>query len=178
VTDLDEVLDLYDRFGGEMYDEDVAQLHHALQVAALAASTGASDALVTAALLHDVGHLLTLRDEGHQVGAHEQAGPAFLAGLFPSPVIRPIALHVAAKRYLCAVDPDYSARLSSGSVQSLGYQGGPMSADEVLAFRTTPGWTDAIALRRWDDAGKEERADVPGLASYWPLLRAVACSGF
>lgn len=104
-------------------------------------------------------------------------GPAFLVGLFPSPVTRPIALHVAAKRYLCAVDPDYMARLSSGSVQSLGYQGGPMSADEVLAFRAMPGWTDAIALRRWDDAGKEESADVPGLASYGPLLRAVACSG-
>lgn len=177
MTDLDEVLDLYDQFGGEAYDEDVAQLHHALQVAALAASTGATDAMVAAALLHDVGHLLTLRGHGDDVGAHEQTGPAFLTGLFPPTVVRPIALHVAAKRYLCATDPGYRARLSRGSVHSLGYQGGPMSADEVLAFRAMTGWSDAVALRRWDDAGKAEHAEVPDLASYGPLLQAVACFG-
>jgi predicted HD phosphohydrolase len=174
VTDIDEVLDLYDRWGAERYDEDVGQLDHALQTAALAASAGAGDALVVAALLHDVGHLLELR--GGPAGPHERTAPAFLAGLFPASVTAPIALHVAAKRYLCAVEPAYHAGLSAGSQRSLRRQGGRMSDAEVAAFETASGWADAVALRHWDDAGKVEGAAVPGLASYEPLLRTVACS--
>jgi predicted HD phosphohydrolase len=176
VTDIDEVLDLYDRWGTERYDEDVAQLDHALQTAALAAAAGAADDLVAAALLHDAGHLLALRDG--QAGPHESVAPAYLAPLFPMSVTEPIALHVAAKRYLCAVEPAYRAGLSVGSQRSLRRQGGPMSAGEVATFETTPGWVDAVALRVWDDAGKVDGAVVPGLASYEPLLRSLACSGF
>lgn len=175
MTDIDEVLDLYDRWGGEHYDEDVAQLDHALQTAAHAASAGAADALVAAALLHDAGHLLELRDG--PTGPHERTAAAFLAALFPESVTTPIALHVAAKRYLCAVEPAYHAGLSAGSRRSLGRQGGPMSEAEVVTFEATPGWVDAVALRRWDDAGKVEGAPVPGLAGYEPLLRTLACSG-
>ena len=175
MTDIDEVLDLYDRWGAERYDEDVAQLDHALQTAALAASAGAADALVAAALLHDAGHLLALRDG--PAGPHESVAPAFLAALFPASVTEPIALHVAAKRYLCAVEPAYHAGLSTGSQGSLRRQAGRMSEREVAMFETAPGWVDAVALRRWDDAGKVEGAAVPGLASYEPLLRSLACSG-
>jgi predicted HD phosphohydrolase len=174
VTDVDEVLDLYDRWGAERYDEDVAQLDHALQTAALAAAAGAVDTLVAAALLHDAGHLLALRDGPG--GPHERTAPAFLAALFPVSVTGPIALHVAAKRYLCAVEPAYHAGLSDASQRSLRRQGGPMSGGEVATFETTPGSADAVALRRWDDAGKLEGAPVPGLASYESLLRSLACS--
>jgi phosphonate degradation associated HDIG domain protein len=177
MTELDDVFDLYDRFGGETYDEDVAQLHHALQTAALATSAGASDALVAAALLHDIGHLLALQSDGEPVGPHQRSGPAFLAGLFPAGVTDPITLHVAAKRYLCSAEPAYRSSLSAGSVRSLAHQGGPMSADEMRAFTATPGWRDAVALRRWDDAGKLEDAEVPDLARYQPLLRGLACYG-
>lgn len=177
MTDLDDVLDLYHRFGAETYDEDVAQLDHALQTAALATSAGAGHALVAAALLHDIGHLLALQSHGDPMEPHQRVGPAFLAGLFPETVTRPITLHVAAKRYLCTAEPDYRPRLSAGSARSLALQGGPMSADEVRAFTAAPGWRDAVALRRWDDAGKLENAEVPDLARYQPLLRAVACCG-
>jgi predicted HD phosphohydrolase len=177
MTDLDDVFDLYHRFGGETYDEEVAQLDHALQTAAMATSAGAGDALVAAALLHDIGHLLALQSDGDPIGPHERAGPAFLEGLFPATVTRPIILHVPAKRYLCAAEPDYRAGLSAGSVRSLASQGGPMSADEMQTFTQTPGWRDGVALRRWDDAGKVEDATVPDLARYQPLLRALACSG-
>ena len=85
---------------------------------------------------------------------HEARGSAWLAGLFPPAVTAPIALHVRAKRYLCAVDPSYLAVLSPGSVASLERQGGPLSADEVAAFEANPGWADAVALRRWDDQAK------------------------
>ena len=38
-------------------------------------------------------------------------------------VCQPVNLPVAAKRYLCAVEPAYAARLSAASVQSLALQG-------------------------------------------------------
>jgi [1-hydroxy-2-(trimethylamino)ethyl]phosphonate dioxygenase len=164
VTTVAELLDLYERWGAEHYDEEVGQLDHALQTAALAASGGAAEPLVAAALLHDAGHLLAL--SGGPAGPHERTGSAFLAELFP-----------AAKRYLCAVEPDYHVGLSAGSQRSLRRQGGPMATGELAAFRATPRWADAVALRRWDDAGKVDGAAVSGLASYEPLLRSLACSG-
>jgi predicted HD phosphohydrolase len=175
VTTVDEVLDLYDRWGAEHYDEEVGQLDHALQTAAQASSDGAADPLVAAALLHDAGHLLALC--GRAAGPHERTASAFLADLFPASVTRPIALHVVAKRYLCAVEPDYHARLSGASQRSLRRQGGPMVARQLAAFEAAPGWADAVALRRWDDAGKVDGAAVPGLGSYEPLLRSLVCSG-
>ena len=173
-TSVDEVLALYERWGGEPYDEEVAQLDHALQTAALAAEAGATGGLVAAALLHDVGHLLDLA--GAPPEPHERSGPAYLAGVFPPEVTEPIALHVAAKRYLCAVEPSYGAGLSAGSRRSLARQGGRSSAAEVAAFEARPGWRDAVALRRWDDAGKVDGALVPGLDSYEELLWSLARS--
>ena len=172
MTSLDDVLDLYERWGGERYDEEVAQIDHARQTAALAASAGGTDAVIVAALLHDVGHLLALNRAAS--GPHERTGPAFLASLFPVAVTKPVALHVAAKRYLCAVEPKYHTTLSAGSVRSLRRQGGPMSVEERAAFEATPGWMDALALRRWDDAGKIAGVAVPRFATYEPLLRALS----
>lgn len=174
MTTVDEVLALYERWGGDPYDEEVAQLDHALQTAARAAEAGAGDALVAAALLHDVGHLLTLR--GEPLTPHERRGPAFLADLFPTAVTAPIALHVEAKRYLCAVDPGYATLLSAGSQRSLRRQGGPLAPPDVAEFEATPGWGDAVALRRWDDAGKIVGAAVPALAAYEELLWSLARS--
>lgn len=168
---LDELLDLFERWGADPYDEEVAQLDHALQTAALAADDGAGDALVAAALLHDVGHLLALR--GDPAGPHERTGPVALAGALPVEVLRPIALHVEAKRYLCAVDPTYADGLSAGSTASLARQGGPLSPDEVRAFAARPGWEDAVSLRRWDDAGKVSGLVVAPLSAYEPLLRSL-----
>jgi predicted HD phosphohydrolase len=174
VTTVDAVLDLYDRWGAEHYDEEVGQLDHALQTAALAAAHGADGPLVAAALLHDVGHLLEM--SGGPAGPHERTAPAFLAPVLPASVTTPIALHVAAKRYLCAVEAGYHAGLSAGSQRSLRRQGGPLAAGELAAFEATPGWAEAVALRRWDDGGKVDGASVPGLSSYEPLLRSLVCS--
>jgi phosphonate degradation associated HDIG domain protein len=172
VTTIDDVLALYEAWGHEHYDEEVGQLAHALQTAAHAEAAGAGDALVAAALLHDVGHLLDL--QGGAPGPHERTGPAWLAGLFPPAVTDPIALHVTAKRYLCAVTPEYAGGLSPGSVRSLARQGGPLTPDEATSFSALPGAAGAIALRRWDDAGKSLDAAPPPLAHYEPLLRALA----
>ena len=163
---VDEVLALFERWGGDRYDEEVTQLSHALQCAALAMADGADDALVCAALLHDTGHLLDLRAGGGTGDRHEDTGAAWLRPLFPVSVTAPIALHVRAKRYLCSVDPSYAASLSAGSTRSLAVQGGPMDDLECRAFEALPGWRDAVALRRWDDAAKLLDADVPPLAAH------------
>lgn len=171
---VDEVVALIDRWGGDRYDEEVTQRAHALQVAALAVRAGADDPLVAAALLHDTGHLLALASPTGGHAPHERTGPAYLAGLFPDTVLAPIAGHVAAKRYLCAVDPGYHAGLSAGSVRSLRRQGGPFAPADARAFAAGPGAAGAVALRRWDDAGKVDGLAVPRLDEFVPLLHALA----
>ncbi len=104
-----------------------------------ARSEGAPDHLVAAALLHDVGHLVsddnvTLDDDLTDDFHHERVGAQYLARWFGPEVTAPVALHVAAKRYLCAVEPGYLDGLSPSSTRSLALQGGPMSADEVTRF--------------------------------------------
>lgn len=179
-TGVDEIIDLYQRWGPENYDEGLSQLEHALQTAALAADEDADDELVAAALLHDIGHLLDLAAaEGHWVPsdidlAHESVGARHLAALFPPSVTGPIALHVRAKRYRAATDPTYAATLSDGSTRSLEVQGGPMDDDEQRAFEENPNFEAAVSLRRWDDGGKIDGLAVPPLASYRELLERVA----
>lgn len=180
---VQDVVDLFLQWGTERYDESVSQLDHALQTAAHARAEGATDALVVAALLHDTGHLLELRDGGLTSGqvaedlAHEAAGARWLGALFPASVTGPIALHVAAKRYRCAVEPGYHQGLSSGSQRSLVRQGGPMSPNEQQRFASHPAHTDAVRLRGWDDAGKVSDLTVPDLANYRSLLVEVARPG-
>jgi gamma-butyrobetaine dioxygenase len=167
---VDDVFALYDAWGADNYDEDVSQLAHALQTAALAASADAADALVAAALLHDAGHLLHLRDGGHAHVRHEDIGAAWLGRLLGVAVAAPVALHVQAKRDLCAIEPTYPARLSAGSVRSLERQGGPMAGVEIATFEAEPGAAAAADLRRWDDAAKLHDQSVPPLEHYRPLL--------
>lgn len=153
--------------GGSMYGgEQVTQVEHALQCAALAQRSGAATALVVAALLHDIGHLLqTSPPEPTTAGIddlHEELAAHWLASRFGPEVVEPVRLHVAAKRFLCATDPVYFGRLSPPSQQSLKMQGGPMSTSEVGKFLAHPHYRDAVLLRRWDDeakiVGKETRA--------------------
>lgn len=179
-TSVDEVLGLYRRWGADHYDEELSQLDHAVQTAALAVADSAADELVAAALLHDVGHLLELeaRDGRGELPTedldHESVGARYLAGLFGPAVTGPIALHVRAKRYRCAVDPAYLDGLSDGSRRSLALQGGPADAAEVASFETNPGFRDAVRLRGWDDGGKVDGLVVSDLESYRPLLERLA----
>jgi gamma-butyrobetaine dioxygenase len=84
-----------------------------------------------------------------------------------------VRLHVAAKRYLCATEPDYFGRLSPASVYTLSVQGGPMRPAETDAFEALPYAQDAVALRRWDDDAKDPDAPTPGLERFFPLLAGV-----
>ncbi len=101
---------------------------------------------------------------------------AVLAALFPPAVTDPIVLHVRAKRYLCAIDPDYHDTLSSGSRRSLERQGGPLSPRDLAGFEALSGSEAAVRLRRWDDGGKVDGLRVEPLDSYRSLLAGVSRS--
>jgi predicted HD phosphohydrolase len=143
----------------------INQRQHALQAAWLAEKTGCPDSLVAASLLHDIGHLV------HDLGdRHEERGYAFLTGWFGPEVTEPVRLHVAAKRYLCATETDYYAKLSKDSVLSLSLQGGPMSGAEVAAFDALPWSAAAVQLRRFDEQAKVRNLETPSVLYFLPYV--------
>jgi len=186
----DRLAELFASEGAAEYlGEPVTVAQHLLQAGALAAAAGAPPALVVAALLHDAGHLRgadPLADSGELSGRelmsgtdndHGERGAAWLARWFPPSVTEPVRLHVAAKRYLCAVEPAYFALLSPASVYTLSVQGGPMTAAEAARFAAVPYAADAVAVRRWDDAAKDPAADVPGFDAYRTLIEGLLLPG-
>lgn len=175
---VEQIITLYRTRGDAMYGgEAVTQTEHALQTAYLAESGGSPSTLIAAALLHDIGHLVhDLPEHAADLGLddrHEALGAQWLEAHFGPAVTEPGKLHVAAKRYLCAVDPEYRSRLSPASALSLELQGGPMATDEARAFEALPFAGDAVKLRRWDDEAKIPGWAVPPLEHY--RLRLQAC---
>ncbi len=169
---------LFKERGGEQYSgEPVTQLQHALQTASLGEAEGASDALVTAALLHDLGHLLHDLGETpsmHGVDdVHQYRALPFLRGLFNDGVLDAIKLHVDAKRYLCATRPGYHGSLSADSQRSLLLQGGVFSPVEAQGFIAQPGAEAAVSLRLWDDLAKDADQVTPPLSHF--MARAARC---
>jgi [1-hydroxy-2-(trimethylamino)ethyl]phosphonate dioxygenase len=155
----------------------VNQLEHALQSAALAQRRQLGDEFVIAALLHDVGHMLVAEDvdlasQGID-DEHEETSAQILAKLYGPSVVEPVRLHVAAKRYLCGVDPGYFDKLSEDSRQSLVLQGGPMSADEIAAFDRLEHRAAALALRLIDDEAKVAGLATPGLETYRAMAKRI-----
>ena len=176
---IGDIEQLFADRGGEQYaGEPVTQLEHALQCALLAQDGGADDELVTAALLHDLGHLL--HDFGETPSlrgvddVHQYRALPFLRGLFSDGVIEPIKLHVDAKRYLCATRPGYFAALSDDSRRSLALQGGIFDTGQADAFIARRGAAEAVRLRVWDDQAKTAGLATPPLAHF--LARARSCA--
>ncbi|QEI06363.1 HD domain-containing protein [Pigmentiphaga aceris] len=168
---FDDIAYLFKQHGDTQYSgEPVTQTEHALQTAWFAEQAGADDELITAALLHDLGHLL--HDHGETPTArgiddlHQYSALPFLRGVFPDRVLDVIRWHVDAKRYLCATRPEYQAALSADSQRSLVLQGGVFSPEEAAAFIARPHATDAVQLRLWDDRAKIEGLQTPALDHY------------
>jgi phosphonate degradation associated HDIG domain protein len=172
---VDRLAKLFAEQGESEYlGEPVTQAEHMLQAAAYAEAAGASDPLIAAALLHDIGHFLG-EISGHDLmsgtdNRHSHTGADWLAAWFPGTMTEPVRMHVAAKRYLCAVEPGYFDLLSEASVYTLSVQGGPMNDAEVTEFERGGYANDAVALRRWDEAAKDPNAHVPDFDHYRPLL--------
>jgi phosphonate degradation associated HDIG domain protein len=172
---------LYAAKGGRMYSgEPVTQLEHALQSAWLAERAGASAALITASLLHDIGHMTNDKGETPTERGvddlHQYHALAALRGTFPDDVLEPIRWHVDAKRYLCRARPEYHEGLSPDSKRSLVLQGGVFSAPEAEAFAARRWADEAVKLRLWDDLAKVAGERTPDWAHFEAILARVASS--
>ena len=168
---LADIETLFAKHGASQYSgEPVTQLEHALQAAQLAEEAGADDELVTAALLHDLGHLLNDQGESPTLRGiddmHQYFALPFLRGVFGDRLLDAIRWHVDAKRYLCATRPGYRSHLSDDSKRSLALQGGTSSPEDAAAFIARKHAADAVALRLWDDLAKAPAMPTPPLSHY------------
>ena len=182
------IIHLLEQHGqGDYIGEAISQLEHCLQAADQAKQAGSDNDLVIAALLHDVGHFLPAESIATQIKelkaqkdsvsvgrvGHETIGEQYLHSLgFSDKICRLVGSHVAAKRYLTAIDPAYYDGLSSASKKSLEFQGGPFRGKELEKFANDPLSEDMIRLRKWDDGAKIVGiADItPRVTVYQPLI--------
>lgn len=174
---IDEIFDIFATRGHAQYGgEPITQLEHGLQCATLAMEHSVSSQLITACLLHDLGHLLHDLGENPAEQAiddrHEYEAPKCLERIFLPAVTEPIRFHVEAKRYLCAVDPNYRASLSENSEISLILQGGAFSSEEAAMFIAKPYAKDAIKVRIWDDHAKIVGLETPDLNSFVAIVKS------
>jgi len=172
----EHVIRLFEQRGQGRYgSEQVSQLQHALQCAVFAKRQGAGSAMIAAALLHDLGHIIDHQpmpesDNQNLDDAHEQRAYQWIKSNFGKSVADPVRLHVAAKRYLCTVEPEYLAKLSPASLKSFHDQGGLMSQSQIDDFRDEPFAFEAVELRRWDDLAKDPTMQTPTIDDFAPLL--------
>lgn len=175
---LDEIAEMFATRGHGRYGEGVSQYEHALQAAKLAEESGCGSAMIAAALLHDIGHMVQGEtDSAARRGIdkrHEVVGADWLKHAFGPEVCEPVRLHVDAKRYLCTTKRGYFEQLSDGSRRSLELQGGMMTDEEVDAFEAEDYSAEAVRLRLWDDDAKVIGIDLPPFAHFRPYLEAVA----
>jgi phosphonate degradation associated HDIG domain protein len=174
---VERIIGLFRERGDAAYiAEPVSQTEHALQAAWAAEKAGASPALIAAALLHDIGHLLHILPEDCAEDGiddeHEKLGARWLARFFGPAVVEPMRLHVEAKRYLCSTETGYLERLSEASVVSLRLQGGPFTPEQVRQFEANSFARAAVALRRWDEEAKVAGLATPDLHHFRPYLEA------
>jgi len=174
---LEKIENMLNENGSDLYGgEAVTQTQHALQCATLAEQENASNALITAALLHDIGHLLDPEFENALSKGedlyHEDMGEAFLKDWFDEAVTQPVRLHVAAKRYLCTTDENYFSKLSPASVHSLNLQGGLMSELELAEFKMNKFCEEGLRLRIWDDMAKDPEMKTPSVSHFMKYTEA------
>ena len=187
VTDLnatnivDFIGSIFEKRGDEEYlGEPVTMGQHMLQGATMAEKSREPDEIIIGTLLHDIGHFTsefgTFSMEDTEDRYHEDAGAAVLEQFFPKVITDCCRHHVAAKRYLCATDPEYFQKLSTASIHSLNLQGGPMSEAEIKDFEKNPNLKKILKVRLYDDAGKIPDMITPSFWHFAPLVQKMVDS--
>ena len=178
---VDFIGSIFEKRGDEEYlGEPVTMGQHMLQGATMAEKSRESDEIIIGTLLHDIGHFTsefgTFSMEDTEDRYHEDAGAAVLEQFFPKVITDCCRHHVAAKRYLCATDPEYFQKLSTASVHSLNLQGGPMSEAELKDFEKNPNLKKILKVRLYDDAGKIPDMITPSFWHFAPLVQKMVDS--
>jgi len=168
---------LFCQYGHRDYiGEPVSQLSHAVQTATLAKQKfgDANHAMVSAALLHDIGQLVGMKyahmpKSSFGVMGHEVVGHNFLKQCNFSPVVcEMVRDHVIAKRYLSTIEPTYMSILSPASRATLLEQNGLLDAAQMAMVRRNPFFRQSLELRRLDDAAKKlVDCDFSELDQFW-----------
>lgn len=149
---------------------------HAIQCALQAEQAGADEPFIAAALVHDIGHQFAapapIGFEEDFDDLHGKVAAYWLRNAFVEEVSEPVLLHVPGKRYLVTTRPEYMGILSSGSIDSLRRQGGPMSDDEVQQFEALAHSEWGVEVRIWDDKAKVRGFELPSIERFIPYLEA------
>ena len=178
---VDFIGSIFEKRGDEEYlGEPVTMGQHMLQGATMAEQSREPDEIIIGTLLHDIGHFTsefgTFSMEDTEDRYHEDAGAAVLEQFFPKIITDCCRHHVAAKRYLCATDPEYFQKLSTASIHSLNLQGGPMSEAELKDFEKNPNLKKILKVRLYDDAGKIPDMVTPSFWHFAPLVQKMVDS--
>ena len=178
---VDFIGSIFEKRGDEEYlGEPVTMGQHMLQGATMAEKSREPDEIIIGTLLHDIGHFTsefgTFSMEDTEDRYHEDAGAAVLEQFFPKVITDCCRHHVAAKRYLCATDPEYFQKLSTASIHSLNLQGGPMSEAELKDFEKNPNLKKILKVRLYDDAGKIPDMITPSFWHFAPLVQKMVDS--
>ena len=178
---VDFIGSIFEKRGDEEYlGEPVTMGQHMLQGSTMAEQSSEPDEIIIGTLLHDIGHFTsefgTFSMEDTEDRYHEDAGAAVLEQFFPKVITDCCRHHVAAKRYLCATDPEYFQKLSTASIHSLNLQGGPMSEAELKDFEKNPNLKKILKVRLYDDAGKIPDMITPSFWHFAPLVQKMVDS--
>lgn len=178
---------LFDVYGSNYYlGLSVSLADHAFQAGYFAANDGATPDVIIASFLLDVGLMLVLEAQsGLKISDcgfldHELISGDFIRKCgFPENVMYYVQNYVSAKRYLSLKQPVYFSLLSDASKTSLDNQGGPMTAEEAVAFEAQPYYDPILRMHGYNEAATV--ADFPKhLLPTWeyydPLLEQLLSS--
>jgi predicted HD phosphohydrolase len=170
-TTLDQILTALAQGRDQTDGEDVDQLEHGLQCAAILAREEPDDPeLQVAGLVHDIGTVLW----PNRPKTHARSGATYVRSVLGPRVAWLVAHHDEAKRFLVTLEPDYPRQLSSRSMETLIAQGGLLTARECARLRAEPWIDELLLLRRADDLAKVPGRAVSDLTRWRPTLERVA----
>jgi 2-amino-1-hydroxyethylphosphonate dioxygenase (glycine-forming) len=172
-----KIKELFEKYGSYDYiGENVSQLEHSIQCAMMAEKETNDNEVIIAALLHDIGHLISIEHNLEQIGTygahqHEIIGYNFAIkyGL-GTKIAHLIKSHVITKRYLVSINDKYYNNLSNASKKTLEFQGGKLNNSEIELFKNDPYYDINIKIRNYDDKAKLQNIKLTPLEYYLEMV--------